>query len=74
MSSLSGLSYRDVARKLHAAGFEFDRSAKGSHEIWRHPLTGHRTTVPHHPGQLPEGTIRAIVRQAALSVSQFLEL
>lgn len=71
---LSGWSYRDVVRKLHRAGFEFDRSAKGSHEIGRHPLTGRRITVPHHPGGLPEGAVRAIVRQAGLSVSQFLEL
>ena len=40
------------------AGFGFDRTAKGSHEIWRNVLNGHRTTVPHHPEALPEGTVR----------------
>ena len=28
----------------------------------------------HHPGDLPEGTVRAIIRQARLSVDEFLEL
>ncbi len=74
MGTLSGLSYRDVVRKLQIAGFEFDRTAKGSHEIWRHPLTGRRTTIPHHSGDIPEGTVRAIVRQTGLSMAQFLEL
>jgi len=72
MDLLSGLSYGDVARRLRAAGFEFDRTAKGSHEIWRNVLDGHRTTVPHHPGVVPEGKVRAIVRQAGLSVAEFL--
>ena len=75
MGLLSGLSYRDVTRKRRAAGFEFDRTAKGSHKIWRNVLNGHRTTVPHHPGVLPpEGTVRAIIRQAGLSASEFINL
>ena len=74
MSRLGGFSADEVIRKLRRAGFVFDRQAKGSHEIWRNPVTGARTTVPHHPGDLPEGTVRAIIRQARLSVDEFLEL
>lgn len=74
MSRLAGLSAAEVIRKLRRAGFVFDRQAKGSHEIWRHPKTRSRTTVPNHPGDLPEGTVRAIVKQAGLSVDEFLEL
>lgn len=74
MDLLSGLSYHDVTRRLRAAGFEFDRTAKGSHEIWRNVLDGRRTTVPHHPGVLPEGTVRAIIRQAGLSAYEFINL
>lgn len=61
-------------RKLRAAGFEFDRHAKGSHEIWWNPITRRRTTIPNHPGQIPEGTVRAIVDQAGLTIDEFLEL
>jgi predicted RNA binding protein YcfA (HicA-like mRNA interferase family) len=31
-------------------------------------------TIPNHPGDLPEGTLRAILRQADISVEQFLSV
>ena len=74
MGRLAGLSADEVIRKLRQAGFVFDRQAKGSHEIWFSPATRARTTVPRHPGDLPEGTVRAIVKQARLSVDEFLRL
>ena len=74
MGRLAGLSAAEVIRRLRRAGFVFDRQAKGSHEIWRNPATRRRTTVPNHPGDLPEGTVRAIVREAGLSVDEFLAL
>ena len=33
MGRLAGFSYREVARKLRALGFSFDRPGPGSHEI-----------------------------------------
>jgi len=74
MGRLAGFSADEVIHKLRQAGFVFDRQAKGSHEIWRNPQAHVRTTVPRHPGDLPEGTLRAILRQAGLSVEEFLEL
>ncbi|MCH8186827.1 MAG: type II toxin-antitoxin system HicA family toxin [Chloroflexi bacterium] len=74
MAGLAGLRAAEVIRKLRHAGFRFDRQAKGSHEIWWNPTTKKRTTVPNHAGDLPEGTVRAIVRQAGLSVDEFLRL
>lgn len=74
MGRLSGLSATDALRKLRATGFVFDRIAKDSHEIWLHPDTRIRVTVPNHPGVLPEGTVRAIVRQAGLTVNEFIAL
>lgn len=72
MERLAGFRHRDVARRLRKLGFSFDRQAAGSHEIWHNPTTGCYTTVPNHPGDLPEGTLRAILRQAALTVDEFL--
>ena len=63
MSKLPPLRYREVIERLRRHGFVFDRPAKGSHEIWYNPKTKRRTTVPHHPGSIPVGTLRAIVRQ-----------
>lgn len=73
MGRLAGLSADEVIRKLRRAGFVFDRQAKGSHEIWWNPTTRVRTAIPHHPGDLPEGTVRAIISQAGLTVDEFLE-
>ena len=74
MSRLPAMTYREVTSRLRAAGFVFDRQAKGSHEIWYNPQTRRRTTVPHHPGNLPRGTLRAIIREAGLTVDEFLGL
>ena len=74
MGRLAGLTAAEVVRKLRRGGFVFDRHAKGSHEIWWNPSNRRRTTVPNHPGELPEGTVRAIVRQAGFTVSGFLRL
>ena len=72
MERLAGFRHRDVARRLRKLGFSFDRQVAGSHEIWHNPTTGRYTTIPNHPGDLPEGTLRAILRQAALTVDEFL--
>jgi predicted RNA binding protein YcfA (HicA-like mRNA interferase family) len=72
MTHLPQLTYREVILRLRQAGFEFDRQAKGSHEIWYNPLTHRRTTVPNHPGTIPRGTLHAIIREAGLSVDDFL--
>ena len=72
MGRLAGFTYRRIARRLRALGFEFDRQAAGSHEIWFNPRTGRYTTLPNHPGDIPEGTLRAIVGQAGVSADEFL--
>jgi predicted RNA binding protein YcfA (HicA-like mRNA interferase family) len=72
MGRLAGFRYRDVVQLLRQHGFEFRRQAAGSHEIWHNPLTGRFTTVPNHPGDIPEGTLRAILKQAGLSIDEFL--
>ena len=72
MGRLSGFNYREVAKRLRDLGFAFDRQAAGSHEIWYNAATNRYTTLPNHPGDLPEGTLRAILRQAAIEPEEFL--
>ncbi len=72
MGRLAGFTYTEVARKLRAIGFRFDRQARGSHEIWRHRETGRKTTVVHHRRAISEGTLRAILRTADIDVDEFL--
>lgn len=73
MGRLAGFKYRQIVKKLKKLGFVFDRHAAGSHEIWFHPATNLYTTIPNHPGDLPEGTLRAILKQAGVSVERFLK-
>jgi len=44
---------------------EYKENAKakyaGSHEIWFNPTLNRYTTLPNHPGAMPEGTLRAIL-------------
>lgn len=72
MGRLSGFRYREIARRLKAFGFDFDRQAAGSHEIWYNALTDKYTTIPNHPGDMPEGTLRAILKQAGILPDDFL--
>jgi len=69
---LGGFCYREVAGRLKRSGFQFDRQAAGSPEIWFNPATKRYTTIPDHPGDLPEGTLRAILKQAGIEVEVFL--
>ena len=75
MTRLPSITARDDIKKLKKAGFVFDRQAKGSHEIWYNPITKRRTTIPNHPGvDIPKGTLKAIIKEAGLTVEDFLEL
>jgi predicted RNA binding protein YcfA (HicA-like mRNA interferase family) len=53
-------------------GFSFYRQAAGSHEIWFNESTNYFTTIPNHPGDMPEGTLHAILKQAHVSIEEFL--
>jgi len=74
MGRFSGFRYRKIIKRLKKVGFEFDRHAVGSHEIWYNSSTGRYTTVPNHPGDMPEGTLRAILKQADIAVDEFLKI
>jgi len=74
MSRLSGFRYRDIISILKKFGFIFYRQAAGSHEIWFNPETKRFTTIPNHAGDIPEGTLRAILKQADIDAEEFLKM
>lgn len=45
---------------------------KGSHQIFRNEETGRQVTIPLHPGDLPQGTLHEILKQAGLSRDDIL--
>ncbi|MBI4487521.1 MAG: type II toxin-antitoxin system HicA family toxin [Deltaproteobacteria bacterium] len=63
---------REVLAKLLRAGFVEVRQA-GSHKVLRYP-DGRQTYVAMHPGTLPTGTFRKILKQAGLSEEHFRAL
>ncbi|RUR80864.1 type II toxin-antitoxin system HicA family toxin [Chlorogloeopsis fritschii PCC 9212] len=73
MGRLAGFSYKEIIKILKSFGFVFHRQAAGRHEIWFNPDTNRYTTIPNHSGDMPEGTLRAILRQAGISPDEFLE-
>jgi predicted RNA binding protein YcfA (HicA-like mRNA interferase family) len=72
MGRLAGFRYKEIIRRLKTFGFEFNRHAAGSHEIWFNPITERYTTIPNHSRDMPEGTLRAILKQAGISPNDFL--
>jgi predicted RNA binding protein YcfA (HicA-like mRNA interferase family) len=73
MGQLGGFRYREIVQRLKQFGFQFDRQAAGSHEIWYNPNTDRYTTIPNHSGNMPERTLRAILKQAGISATEFLK-
>jgi predicted RNA binding protein YcfA (HicA-like mRNA interferase family) len=71
---LPALKAATVIKALRKAGFSVER-IKGSHHHLRNPeKPAARVVVPMHRGDLPLGTLRAIIDQAGLSVEAFLKL
>lgn len=72
MGRLAGFRYREIVKRLKELGLTFHRQAAGSHEIWFNESLRRYTTIPNHPGDMPEGTLRAILKQAGFEVDDFL--
>ncbi len=72
MSKLPQISGRECVRALVKAGFYVKRQ-RGSHIILRRDDPFAQLVVPAHK-TLDRGTLRAIIRQADLTVEQFLNL
>ncbi len=73
MGRLPVVSGRDLVRALEQIGYVVDRQ-KGSHVVLRHARPPfRRLTVPDHK-EIAKGTLRAIVRQAGLTVDELIEL
>lgn len=75
MSRLPSLKPRQVMRVLERAGFVVVR-VKGSHHIMAHKDDSRRfANVAFHTGRdLPRGTLMSIIKQAGLSLDEFIAL
>ena len=55
------MTYRILTKRLHKLGCEFARQGPGSHEIWWNPMNRRLTTIPRGRGDIPTGTLGAIL-------------
>ena len=72
MSKLPIISGLDCVKALEKIGFVVDRQ-RGSHIILVREEPRTTISVPDHK-ELDRGTLRGIIRQAGLSVDEFIEL
>lgn len=73
MSVLPQVSGREVIAALEKTGYERDRQ-KGSHIVLRQiSYPNRRLVVPDHK-EIAKGTLRAIIKQAGLTVEEFNRL
>lgn len=74
MSILPILTARAVMQKLIHAGFRFIY-AKGNHYFFRHSVTNRITSIPVHGGKnIGRGLLSKIIKQAGLSIKEFIKL
>jgi predicted RNA binding protein YcfA (HicA-like mRNA interferase family) len=73
VSVLPRVSGRDVVSALAKVGYARDRQ-KGSHIVLRRTEPPHRRIVVPDHREVAKGTLRAIIKQAGLTVEQFSEL
>jgi predicted RNA binding protein YcfA (HicA-like mRNA interferase family) len=67
------VSGSEAVKAFRKIGYEFDVQ-EGSHMILRHSSPPHRRlSVPNHK-ELAKGTLRALIREAGLTVDEFARL
>lgn len=71
MPPLPVLSGDEFCKAMGRLGYSLDHMT-GSHMILRNP-SGQRLSVPHHR-ELDRGTLRGLIRQAGLTVEEFVGL
>lgn len=72
MSKLPQISGQECVKALYKAGLTVRRQ-RGSHIILRRDDPFAQVVVPDHK-QLDRGTLRGIIRQAGLTIDEFVDL
>ena len=73
MANLSVFSGRDVVKALAKLGYKFDRQ-RSPHMIVRHRDPPHRRSSVPDPKEVAKETLRSIIREAGLTVDEFIAL
>ncbi len=65
--------WRDTITVTQPKGLTINHAA-GVHEIWFTAAANKYTTTANHPGDMAEGTLKAIIEQADIAADQFLKV
>ena len=69
MPKLVPITHRELARKLRRAGYVEIRTSR--HPVYYLAAKNITLPVPSHPGDVPKGTLRTIVREMEIGVEEF---
>jgi len=69
MPKLKPISHRELARKLRRAGFVEIRTRR--HPVYYSSARDLTVPIPMHPGDVPKGTLRTIIREMRMDVDEF---
>ena len=72
MPKLVPISHRELARKLRRAGFVEIRTRR--HPVYYSAEKDLTIPIPSHPGDVPKGTLRTIIREMNMDVEEFNSL
>jgi predicted RNA binding protein YcfA (HicA-like mRNA interferase family) len=72
MPKLVPISHRELARKLKRAGFVVIRTVR--HPVYYSAEKNLTVPIPMHPGDVPKGTLRTIIREMGSTVEEFNNL
>ncbi len=59
------MTVRALLKQLEADGWTL-KATRGSHMQYAHPTKVGKVTVPNHKGDIPQGTLNQILKQAGL--------
>ena len=68
MPKLVPISHGELARKLRRAGFIKIRTRR--HPVYYSAEKDLTIPIPSHPGDVPKGTLRAIIREMQITVEE----
>ena len=60
------MTFRQLEKMIIADGWRRIKSKGGSHMQYEHSTKKGKVTMPFHSGDIPQGTVNSILRQAGL--------
>ncbi len=59
------MRFREIEKIILNDGWYWVKT-RGSHYQYKHPIKGGKVTIQKHPGDIPNPTIKSILKQAGL--------